>query len=84
MVETVIGTAIGFTISVLTWEFLVKPIWHLQTSFVQNLNITLLFTVISIARSYGVRRLFNHLHTNKNKKVANDQTDRNYGPGPRG
>lgn len=78
LVESLAGTAIGFVISVATWEFVVKPVWDLQTSFAENISITLLFTVISIARGYVLRRFFNSLH-NKNKKKQYDQIDRNYG-----
>lgn len=74
MVETLIGTAVGFCLSVAIWEFVVKPVWHLNTAFVSNLQITALFTVVSIARGYVLRRFFNHLHTNNKKKVANDKT----------
>jgi hypothetical protein len=78
LIETLSGTAIGFAVSLLGWEFVVKPVWHIETSFVENLNITLFFTVLSIARGYAVRRIFNHLHTKNKKKDANDSSDRNY------
>jgi hypothetical protein len=29
----------------------------------QNFWITCIFTVVSVVRGYGMRRLFNHLHT---------------------
>ncbi len=31
----------------------------------QNLKIGVLFTVVSLIRGYGVRRLFNHFHRSK-------------------
>jgi hypothetical protein len=71
------NTLVGFVISVLTWEFIVKPVWDLHTSFAENLSITMLFTLISIARGYVLRRFFNHV-TNKKKK-PHEHTDRNYG-----
>lgn len=79
MVETLVGTAVGFGVSVALWEVAVKPIWGIETSFVENLSITLLFTVASIARGYVVRRFFNMLHNKNNKKVAHDNTYRSYG-----
>lgn len=66
--EQLANTAFGFIVSLLTWEFVVKPIWELHTDFVQNLSITLLFTVISIARGYVCRRLFNCLNNKNNKE----------------
>jgi hypothetical protein len=73
--ETLSGTAAGFCLSLLVWEFVVKPAWHLDTSFVENLSITMLFTVVSIARSYAVRRFFNWLN---NKNNNSHVTHRNH------
>ena len=81
MTETLVGTAVGFCLSVTIWEFVVKPVWHLNTAFVSNLQITLLFTVVSIARGYVLRRFFNHLH-HKNNRKQHDAIDRNNGPRP--
>jgi len=75
LIETLAGTAIGFVVSVLGWEFVVKPVWGIQTAFVENLSITLFFTVLSIARGYVVRRFFNQLH-NKNNRKQYDNIDR--------
>lgn len=83
MVESLLGTAIGFIISVLVWQFIVNPIWELHTTIFQNLNITLLFTVVSVIRSYYVRRLFNHLHTKNNEKVHHESTDSHSGTSPK-
>lgn len=74
MVETIIGTAIGFTVSVCIWEFVVKPVWDLHTAFAENLSITALFTVASILRGYVVRRFFNFLH-HKNNRKQHDEID---------
>lgn len=58
-IESNINTFVGFVGSMLIWEFVVKPLWHLPTSFIDNFTITMLFTVWSIARGYGIRRYFN-------------------------
>lgn len=60
MFETLVGTAIGFALSMLL-AHLVYPLFGHQFTFGQNLSITVIFTLASIARGYGVRRLFNHL-----------------------
>jgi len=57
--ESVANTAVGFVISSLAWEFLVKPIWGIQTTLAENFQITAMFTVISIARGYVLRRIGN-------------------------
>jgi hypothetical protein len=58
LVETVAGVAIGFAVSLMLTA-LVLPVYGFDVSFGQNLQITLIFTLASIARGYGVRRVFN-------------------------
>ena len=59
-IESVANTAIGFIISLIIWHWLCK--WYgIPMPFEQNLEITGIFTVVSIARGYVVRRLFNSL-----------------------
>lgn len=73
LIESLLGTAIGFIISVLVWQYIVNPLWDLHTGIIANLQITILFTVVSVVRSYFVRRGFNMLHT-KTKTNAHDTT----------
>jgi len=75
--EQVSNTAFGFVLSMLTWEFVIKPLWDLPTTHGDNLAITTVFTVISILRGYVVRRFFNRLHNNKKK--AGNETHRDHG-----
>jgi len=56
--ESCINTAIGFVVS-LGLTAIVFPAYGLQVSFFQNLQITAIYTVASIARGYVVRRWFN-------------------------
>ena len=58
LVEAVINTAIGFVIS-LALTAIVLPAYGHQVSLSQNLQITAIFTVASIVRSYTLRRWFN-------------------------
>jgi hypothetical protein len=81
LIEQVLNTGTGFLISLLVWEFVVKPVWDIHTNFAENLSITLLFTAVSIARSYAWRRIFNHLDTNNYKKVQHGNTDRDHRAG---
>ena len=59
LVEQLLNIGSGFVISCLLWEFAVKPIWHIKTDFAENLQITALFTVVSVVRGYTWRRFFN-------------------------
>lgn len=56
--ETVISTFIGLAVSLIT-QIVIFPLYGMQVSFNQNIQITIIFTVVSIARGYLVRRYFN-------------------------
>jgi uncharacterized protein YacL len=63
LIEALTQQTAGLVISLLLWEFVINPIWNLQTSVADNLTITMLFTVASIIRGYIFRRLFNRVGT---------------------
>lgn len=56
--ESVTNTAIGFLIA-LCVQLIIYPILDIPVTFGQNLTITSVFTFVSIARGYLVRRIFN-------------------------
>lgn len=58
LIEQFANIGSGFVISSLMWHFVVQPFWNVETSIAENLQITTLFTVVSIARGYAWRRLF--------------------------
>lgn len=73
MVESWANIGSGFFISLLMWSFVVAPLWGLDTSPLDNLGITGLFTVTSVLRSYVWRRWFNRrLHTKLEKVFGAD------------
>ena len=57
LVEAVANVVVGYGVAVVT-QSLIFPIFGLHTTLVQNLKIGLVFTVVSIGRSYALRRLF--------------------------
>ncbi len=59
-IEVCLSTAIGYLVAVLT-QYFIFPYFDIYTSFQSNLQIGLIFTAISIIRSYVIRRLFNRL-----------------------
>jgi hypothetical protein len=61
--ESVLNVAIGFGVALLT-QISVFPLFGMKVGIVDNLAIGGIFTVVSIVRSYYVRRLFNTLHVN--------------------
>jgi hypothetical protein len=60
-VETTLSTAIGFAVALAT-QLIVFPLFGWNPSITQNLLITVIFTVVSIARGFLLRRLFEALH----------------------
>ena len=61
LLEAILNTLIGFWISVLANLFLL-PLWGLKVSLVQSIEIGVVFTFVSILRSYLLRRAFNFYH----------------------
>lgn len=61
MIEAWANTIIGYFIN-LAVQLVVYPFYGATFTFNQNIQIGLIFMVVSIARSYGLRRAFNTLH----------------------
>ena len=61
MIETCINVAIGYLVALLA-QILVFPMFDIHIPLSSNIAIGAIFTVVSIARSFAVRRLFNRLH----------------------
>lgn len=55
--EALLNTAVGYGVALLT-QLVAFPLFGVQASMGQNLGIGLVFTVVSIVRSYALRRLF--------------------------
>ena len=64
LTESLTNTAIGYVISLLSL-FVILPILGIESSTSKNIVITLYFTIISIVRSYVLRRFFNNKTNNK-------------------
>lgn len=58
LLEVCLSTAIGFLIAYLSQIF-IFPLYGIEINHFAHLQITGIFTVISIARSYVLRRYFN-------------------------
>ncbi len=69
MVEAVVNVIVGFWISVAA-QMLVLPLFDLHASFSQNISMGLIFTVVSLVRSYLLRRFFNALHRSEKPAEA--------------
>jgi hypothetical protein len=58
--EVAANVLVGYALAVFV-QLLVFPIYGLQPTLGQNLKIGLIFTGVSLARSYALRRLFQRL-----------------------
>lgn len=61
MVESLANVAIGYGIAVAA-QIAIFPVFDIHVPLQSNLLIGAFFTVVSLVRSYVLRRLFNALH----------------------
>jgi hypothetical protein len=66
-VEAITNVAVGFLLAVLTQAALF-PMLELQVSVADNLLIGMIFTAVSIVRSFALRRLFETIRARSGKK----------------
>jgi hypothetical protein len=57
LVESIANVLVGYGVAVVT-QILIFPVFGLHTTLAQNLKMGAVFTVVSIARSFALRRLF--------------------------
>ena len=60
LMEAATNIAVGYGLAVLT-QVLVFPLFGLRVSLGDNLGIGAVFTVVSLVRSFALRRIFNRL-----------------------
>ena len=64
LVEAITNVIVGYGVAVMT-QILIFPIFGLHTTLAQNLQMGLLFTGVSIIRSFLLRRLFEAIRVAK-------------------
>ena len=57
LIEAIANVIVGYGVAVMT-QILIFPVFGLHTTLAQNLKMGVIFTVISIGRSFALRRLF--------------------------
>ena len=57
-IESVTNVVVGFGLAVLT-QVLVFPVFEIAVTFDQHVSIAMIFTLVSLARGYMLRRVFN-------------------------
>jgi len=66
LVEAIANVAVGYGVAVVT-QIVVFPWFGLHTTLVQNLKMGGIFTIVSLARSFALRRLFEALRVRGTK-----------------
>jgi hypothetical protein len=69
LIEAAMNTVIGFVVSLIAMPFIL-PVFDIHPSASTNLGIVSIFTVISVARGYVVRRFFNAWLRRTSKRLA--------------
>lgn len=64
LIEAWANVVIGYFVA-LAAQMIVFPLYDIDVTVTQNIQIGLIFTAVSIARSYTLRRLFNRYHKSK-------------------
>lgn len=62
LVESLANVAVGYGIAVVT-QTLVFPLFGLSPTLAENMAMGAIFTLVSIARSYSLRRVFEKRRT---------------------
>ena len=70
LVESFANVIVGYGVAVVT-QILIFPLFGLNTTLAQNLKMGAVFTVVSIVRSFALRRLFEAIRTKKSPTPEN-------------
>lgn len=69
LVESLANVAVGYGIAVLT-QIAVFPFFGLHVSLADNLVMGAVFTIVSIARSFTLRRVFKEFRVRSERRSA--------------
>lgn len=61
ILESIVNVLIGFTVALVS-QLVIFAFYGIKLNIQTNVEITLWFTLVSIIRSYYIRRLFNWWH----------------------
>jgi cobalamin biosynthesis protein CobD/CbiB len=64
LVEAITNVIVGYGVAVLT-QILIFPVFGLHTTLAQNLAMGGIFTIVSLLRSFALRRLFEAIRVAK-------------------
>jgi hypothetical protein len=61
LLESIINVCVGFMVGVGA-QYMIFPIFGIYVPFMEHVGIAGFFTLVSLARSYCLRRIFNWIH----------------------
>lgn len=64
LIESCINILIGYAVAIAA-QLIIFPVFGINIPLHENLLIGAFFTIVSLIRSYFIRRLFNHLQVKK-------------------
>lgn len=64
LVESIANVIVGYSIAVVT-QLLVFPLFGIRATLAENIAMGAIFTVVSMARSYCLRRAFEGLRVSR-------------------
>lgn len=69
LIESMANVAVGYAVAVAT-QLVIFPLFGISVSVTANMAIGGVFTVVSIVRSYALRRLFETIRTRSTQRSA--------------
>ena len=69
LVESLANVLVGYAVAVIT-QMAVFPLFGLAVTVTENLLIGLIFTIVSIVRSYALRRGFEALRVRQSARAS--------------
>ena len=62
--EAVTNVLIGYTVAIIS-QLIIFPVFDIEVTFSENLAIGAYFTIVSLIRSYTLRRIYNRAHSTR-------------------
>jgi hypothetical protein len=59
-IESCTNIAVGYTVNMIA-NFVIFPLWGWEITLKQNIEIGIIYTVVSLCRSYCLRRIFTRM-----------------------
>lgn len=60
LIETLVQVIVGYFIALVA-QIIVFPLYGMEVSLGDNVEIGLIFLIVSLIRGYGIRRIFNRI-----------------------